>query len=198
MLTTGEAARLLGVTAQTVINWIESGKLPAVRVGRGRRRIADASLRALIERNAIPAEANAPELWQRIRPSAEENATMPPAFMADAASRILFWSPQSEFFLGWTAQERVGRSLSEIPAHVPGLPVDLAELARDSGEENNLSLLLEFQRRDGSMVAAETTLSWIRNAKGRAVGSIFLLEPTQSPRPVQPALSKRSRSRKTG
>lgn len=198
MLTTGEAARLLGVTAQTIINWIESGKLPAVRVGRGRRRIADASLRALIEENAIPAETNAPELWQRIRPAADETATMPPTFMADAAGRIQFWSPRTESLLGWTTQERVGHSLSEIPVHVPGLPVDLAELAHDSGDETHLSLLLEFQRRDGSKVAAETTLSWIRSAKGRTLGSIFLLEPTQSPSPASSSPQKKTRTRKPG
>lgn len=194
MLTTGEAARLLGVTAQTVINWIESGVLPAVRVGRGRRRIAGSSLRSLIAHNAIPAESNSPELWHRIRADAPEPGSLPPTFMADAAGRIMHWSPQAEFFLGWTTQERVGHSLSEIPAHVPGLPVDLAELAREPGEETHLSLLLEFSRRDGSMIPAETTLSWIRNAKGHTVGSVFLLEPTHADASVpKPSRKKRTK-----
>lgn len=179
MLTTGEAARLLGVTAQTVINWIESGKLPAVRVGRGRRRIAGTSLRLLIEQNAIPAEANAPELWLRIRQDAPGTESLPPAFMADATGRVLYWSQQAEGLLGWTATERLDHSLSEIPAQVPGLPVDLAELAHEPGDETHLSLLLDFSCRDGSMQSAETTISWIRDAKGRSIGSVFLLEPAE-------------------
>lgn len=177
MLTTGESARLLGVTAQTVINWIASGKLEAVRVGRGRRRVLDASLRLLVDTHSIPAETNAPELWKRVRgeePVAEVRVAM---FVAEASHRIAHWNPAMEKLLGWTALERVGMALSEVAARVPGLPVDLAELAREPGEETFLSLQLEFVRRDGSRISATTTISWIRDAKGHAIGTVFVLEP---------------------
>jgi excisionase family DNA binding protein len=39
-LTTGEAAQRLGVSAQTVVNWIDQGRLPAIRTLGGHRRIA--------------------------------------------------------------------------------------------------------------------------------------------------------------
>ncbi len=38
-LTTGQAAALAGVSAQTITNWCEAGRVHAVRVGRGPRRI---------------------------------------------------------------------------------------------------------------------------------------------------------------
>lgn len=38
-LTTGEAADLLGVSSQTVVNWIKTGKLDAIRTLGGHRRI---------------------------------------------------------------------------------------------------------------------------------------------------------------
>jgi excisionase family DNA binding protein/PAS domain S-box-containing protein len=185
MFTTGEAARILGVTAQTVINWIESGKLPAVRVGRGRRRIAASSLGMFVRENAIPAQSNAPDLWERLKVDTPPEATDLPAVIAiDGRGRVVFWSDRAEALLGWTSLERVGRSISDIPAKVPGLPVDLAELAREPGEEMRLSLHLELGRRDGASVSTETTLSWIRDAKGQSIGTVYLVEPsTESPEP---------------
>lgn len=178
MFTTGEAARLLGVTAQTIINWVESGKLPAVRVGRGRRRIAFASLRAFVEQNAIPARDNAPDLWERMRDTVLPVATtLPAVFAIDGFGRVVFWNSVLESLLGWSTQEREGRSVSEIPVQVPGLPVDLADLAKEPGEEMRLSLHLEFTHKAGGKVPTETTLSWIRDAKGATIGTVFVLEP---------------------
>lgn len=185
MLTTGEAARLLGVTAQTVINWIASGKLEAVRVGRGRRRVLDASLRLLVDTHSIPAEANAPELWKRVRGEDVVSDVNVATFIADSSHRIVHWNLAMEKLLGWTSTERLGFGLSEIAARVPGLPVDLAELAREPGEETYLSLQLEFVRRDGSRVAASTTISWIRDAKGNSIGTAFVLEPVAADAPGQ-------------
>lgn len=37
LITTGEAARLAGVTSQTIVNWCDRGWLPHVRLGRYRR-----------------------------------------------------------------------------------------------------------------------------------------------------------------
>jgi excisionase family DNA binding protein/PAS domain S-box-containing protein len=193
MLTTGEAARLLGVTAQTVINWIESGKLEAVRVGRGRRRVLDASLRLLVGTHSIPAEANAPDLWKRVRGEDAIADVNVATFIADSSHRIVHWNNAMEKLLGWTPTERLGVGLSEIAARVPGLPVDLAELAREPGEETFLSLQLEFVRRDNSRIAASTTISWIRNAKGGSIGTAFVLEPVATDAPSPPGRRGRKR-----
>lgn len=197
MFTTGEASRILGVTAQTVINWIDSGKLPAVRVGRGRRRIAVSSLGLFVRENAIPAQVNAPDLWDRLKVEAPPEATDLPAVIAiDGRGTVVFWNDRAEALLGWTSLERVGRSISEIPAKVPGLPVDLADLAREPGEEMRLSLNLELGRRDGASVGTETTLSWIRDAKGRSIGTVYLVEPLpQSPGPVPRARTRTAKGR---
>jgi len=104
MLTTGETAQLLGVTAQTVINWIEGGKIPAVRVGRGRRRVTFATLRQFVEQNRIPAQVNAPDLWERVQADSPRFATsLPPVIGIDGAGRIVFWNEKAEQMLGWTS-----------------------------------------------------------------------------------------------
>ena len=145
--------------------------------------------------NAIPAQSNAPDLWERLKVDTPPEANDLPAVIAiDGRGRVVFWNDRAEALLGWTSLERVGRPISDIPAKVPGLPVDLAELAREPGEEMRLSLHLELGRRDGASVSTETTLSWIRDAKGRSIGTVYLVEP--STESLGPAPRGRRRSAK--
>lgn len=48
-LTTGEAAKLLGVTSMTIIRYTVSGKLSVIRLPGGHRRIPRADVERLIE-----------------------------------------------------------------------------------------------------------------------------------------------------
>jgi len=197
MLTTGESARLLGVTAQTVVNWVEAGRLPAVRVGRGRRRIACASLRQFAQENGIPAQINAPDLWERIEAvtTSQLPDLLPAVIAIDAMGMVIFWNRSAEALLGWSCHEREGRSVSEVPVQVPGLPVDLADLARQPGEEVKLSLHLEYVHRDGHTVYTETTISWIRDARAGVVGTVFVIEPVVMAAPAAVARPRKKRGR---
>ncbi|MCB9495497.1 MAG: excisionase family DNA-binding protein [Fibrobacteria bacterium] len=180
MFTTGEAAKLLGVTAQTIVNWVDSGRLPALRFGdRSRRRIGHGTLWKFVTENGIPAATNAPDLWERLASNAPRIPQELPATIAiDKQGVVVFWSRGLEILLGWNASERIGRPVGEQSARVPGLPVDLADLARDSGDELRLSLGLELLHREGRYVPTETTISWIRDSRGEVVGAVFVLEPS--------------------
>lgn len=181
MLTTGETAKLLGVTSQTIINWMESGKLPFVRVGRGRRRILPRQIRAFVESQGVPVSSLEPGLWRRVQESSEavrENPD-PPLLVLDALGNVVFWSQSARESFGWTSAEVVGQPLSRIPARVPGLPVDLLDLAIPSGNETFRTLLLELQSLGGRWLATEVTVSWIYDSHGAVSGTVFLLESPQ-------------------
>ena len=184
MLTTGETAKLLRVTSQTIINWMESGKLPFVRVGRGRRKILPTQIRAFVEAQGLPVSGLDPELWARISGADSELSADPgadpPMLSTNAAGKVVSWSQPARERLGWTTEEVVGRPPSVIPARVPGLPVDLQDLAIPSGNETFRTLLLELQTRDGNWLATEVTVSWIYDARGVVAGTVFLLEPPKS------------------
>ena len=55
LLTTGAVARHLGVTRQSVVNWVKSGRLAGVRVG-GRTLIPAEELRRFAEFDSVRAE----------------------------------------------------------------------------------------------------------------------------------------------
>jgi excisionase family DNA binding protein len=59
-LTTHQAARLLGVSLPTVVNWIKQGRLEAYKTPGGHRRIPEHALKAFCEEFDIPG-ANQPK-----------------------------------------------------------------------------------------------------------------------------------------
>jgi excisionase family DNA binding protein len=54
VLTTSQVARLCHVTANTVANWIDAGRLPAYRTPGGHRRVRQSDLRSFMESNGFP------------------------------------------------------------------------------------------------------------------------------------------------
>ena len=48
LLTTADAANLLGVSTRTIVRWIQDGDLPAIRVGLRAYRIAPEALSSLV------------------------------------------------------------------------------------------------------------------------------------------------------
>jgi excisionase family DNA binding protein len=56
-LSTAQAARLLGVAVQSVINWINQGQLKAYRTPGGHRRIEPASLVTFLQEHGMPVPA---------------------------------------------------------------------------------------------------------------------------------------------
>jgi PAS domain S-box-containing protein/excisionase family DNA binding protein len=181
MLTTGDTAKLLGVTSQTIINWMESGRLPFVRVGKGRRKILPRQIRAFVEAQGMPVSSLDGALWAKVQEEAEavREASDAPQLVLDVAGNVVYWSQAARESFGWTTGEVLGQPLSKIPARVPGLPVDLLDLASPSGNETFRTLLLELQSREGKWFPTEVTVSWIYDSRGAVAGTVFLLEVPQ-------------------
>lgn len=66
-LTTGEAAGYCGVSAQTIINWCDLGRLRWARIDGGPRRIPRWEIAELLRRNNLPVP---PELANAKPPAA--------------------------------------------------------------------------------------------------------------------------------
>lgn len=66
MLTTGDVAKLFNVSAQTVINWLEQGRLPFERIGNGPRRLTEPNVLRYIQEIRISPEALDATIYQSI------------------------------------------------------------------------------------------------------------------------------------
>lgn len=162
---------------------MESGKLPFVRVGNGRRKILERQIRAFVENQSLPLSGLDPEIWAHVLAESETASSLsdPPLLILDPAGLPVFWSQSARERFGWTTLDVVGQPLSKIPARVPGLPVDLLDLALPSGNETFRTLLLELMTRDGKWLTTEVSVSWIYDARGTVGGTVFLLEAPTVP-----------------
>lgn len=85
LLTTGQAARLLSVTPDTVLKWIRAGKLRATRTAGGHNRVAAADVEQMIA--AGRTEQAVPYCWEFFRAGGElsPRCRMCPAYRFRAA-----------------------------------------------------------------------------------------------------------------
>ena len=83
---------------------------------------------------------------------------------------------------GWISEEIENRPVSGLPARVPGLPVDMSDLAVPAGGETFRTLLLELGTKSGIWLPTEVVVSWIHEAQGQTYGTVFVLQaPTGTP-----------------
>ena len=171
---------------------MESGKLPFVRVGKGRRKILPRQIRTFVEVHGVPVSSLDPNLWARVLEHSEAVVVSsdPPLLVLDAENCVVFWSQAARERFGWTTLDVVGHPLTMIPARVPGLPVDLIDLALPSGNETFRTLLLELQTREAKWLPTEVTVSWVYDAHGGVAGTVFLLEAPKFSSPI-PVPSRR-------
>jgi excisionase family DNA binding protein/PAS domain S-box-containing protein len=176
MLTTGELARLLGVTAPTVIHWMESGQLPFERLGpRGRRLIREQEVRDYVARQGLDPARLEPSLWGRVLVATTAPEAAPAFFFTDRNFRCVHWNSQAQVLLGWTSADVLGTGLEKIGARVPGMEVDLRGLSEaPPGQEGPLSLHVEMRHRAGDWIPVELTLNWIRGCDREIEGVGFI------------------------
>ena len=63
MLTTGEVAKLFHVSAQTVINWLDQGRMPYERIGRGPRRLTEEAVMRMATTGSTHSDRCAARRW---------------------------------------------------------------------------------------------------------------------------------------
>jgi excisionase family DNA binding protein len=66
MLTTGDLAKLFHVSSQTVINWLDQGRVPFERIGSGPRRIREVDALRYLKQMQISPDTLDPNMYQDI------------------------------------------------------------------------------------------------------------------------------------
>ncbi len=66
MLTTGDLAKLLHVSSQTVINWLDQGRIPFERISSGPRRVREVEALRYIKESRLSPESLEQSIYQEI------------------------------------------------------------------------------------------------------------------------------------
>lgn len=180
MLTTGDVAKLFNVSAQTVINWLEQGRLPFERIGNGPRRLTESNVLKYIHDIRISPEALDSGIYQGILHAvngSRRQAEGPKVWVLSREGVVLGASEASMPLVG----------LSE-PADVTNLPYQQLLKLMDASAHTPIQLtemqpsqVVEFawQRLESSQSGRVTVTPWFL-VPGEVAGWVLAFKGSES------------------
>lgn len=116
MLTTGEIARLFNVSAQTVINWLDQGRMNYSRMGRGPRRVAEKDVMKYIDEHQVPPHTLDQNIWNRLTGNVVSGNTVydSPLVVADANRKLVYVHQKVAKFAGYQMGDLIGTEITQL------------------------------------------------------------------------------------
>ena len=101
--------------------------------------------------------------------------------------------------LGYTEAELIGRSFVDIthPEDAGGTPESAQKVFEDA-ESAAVRLNKRYLRKDGTLVQAETTVSFVRDASGQVLGAVAMIEDVTERRELEEQLQQMQRLESVG
>ncbi len=161
MLTTGEVAKLFHVSAQTVINWLDQGRMPYERIGRGPRRLTEEAVMRYVEEIGISPEALDEEIYARAARALVQGRLGggPAVIVTDSELRIIGWNESARQLYGHTQVEMLGRPLGKMVSKVGGNDAPLETLVKAPWQDKSLQLEVQQEARYGKNLQTILTVS---------------------------------------
>lgn len=180
MLTTGDVAKLFNVSAQTVINWLEQGRLPFERIGNGPRRLTEPNVLRYIQEVRISPEALDPTIYQGILHAVNGNRRQlegPQIWVVGKDGQVLVASEASLKALGLSDLSEVqGASYSrllQLQDAYTRAPVSLGDALPAQMTE------YLWQKTDGDQSGRVTVTPWFA-ASSEPAGWVLAFRGTES------------------
>jgi excisionase family DNA binding protein/PAS domain S-box-containing protein len=168
MMTTGDIAKLLHVSAQTVINWLDQGRIPFERIGSGPRRVSAKNLLAYLEAEGISSQTLDQNIYKQLvlqAESAQEHSKELLVVM-DTSLKVITCSQEFASLFGKIVPELTGASIQSMLApeneqdipnaidkSIGGRPLELpVRLRAKSGTKRYSGWLTRFYRQGGVTV----------------------------------------------
>ena len=161
MLTTGEVAKLFHVSAQTVINWLDQGRMPFERIGRGPRRLTDESVMRYVEEIGISPEALDEEIFGRATKAAASirNSSGPAVIVTDPELKVVAWNESARTLYGHTQVEMLGKPFSKIVTKVQGSDASVDSLVKAPWQDKSVEFEALQDTRYGKPLIGSITVS---------------------------------------
>ncbi len=141
MLTTGEVAKLFQVSAQTVINWLDQGRMPYERIGRGPRRLTEETVLNYIKEVGISPNALDQSIYEKlVRRLYAFNQDVKSSAVAIVSTEMSFigWNDEAHKQTGISSVEILGKPINEALERVEGRQESIDQILK--GEWNSKSL----------------------------------------------------------
>jgi len=161
MLTTGEVAKLFHVFAQTVINWLDQGRMPYERIGRGPRRLTEEAVLRYVEEIGISPEALDEEIYARAAKAAAayRNASGPAVIVCDPDLKIIGWNESARHQWGHTQVEMLGKPITKIVAKSMTNDQPVEQLIRAPWQDKSYQFDAVQETRYGKQITGSLTIS---------------------------------------
>ena len=189
MLTTGEVAKLFHVSAQTVINWLDQGRMPYERIGRGPRRLTEEAVLRYVEEIGISPEALDEEIYARAAKAAAayRNASGPAVIVCDPDLKIIGWNESARHQWGHTQVEMLGKPITKIVSKSMSNDQPVEQLIRAPWQDKSYQFDAVQETRYGKQITGSLTISRFY-LDGMLAGYVVAAKD-KSPKPV-PGLHK--------
>lgn len=178
MLTTGEVAKLFHVSAQTVINWLDQGRIPFERIGKGPRRVTEINLLKYIQDIGISTEALNQPIYSKIKQKTVDNGALlgEAILIVNSESRIISCSEAMSIIVERSNSELVG-----IDANLLILTENLMDLRltlEKSTSDHPMDIKLKVKTASGVEKTLDAVVSRFYKASSMNAGFViyFILD----------------------
>lgn len=161
MLTTGEVAKLFHVSAQTVINWLDQGRLPYERIGKGPRRLTEQAVLSYIHDIGISTEALDGEIYEGLlKKSANQVAKkVDPIVIVDKDGCIISWNEGASELFGYSLLEMMHQPVDKISTRVEGSGSGMEYLIRSPWQGNTMEFSARHELKGGKELRTRVVVS---------------------------------------
>ena len=176
MLTTGEVAKLFQVSAQTVINWLDQGRMPYERIGRGPRRLTEETVINYIKEIGISPTALDQSIYEKLMRrlySVNGNSKSAAIVIINPDFHILAWNDEAKNLTGLSNMETLGKPLGDLLVSAqPGETLEQALSQSWNGHALDVSAV--YTKKDGNKLPLVLTVSKFF-AQGKMAGYAMVL-----------------------
>ncbi|MBF0431910.1 MAG: PAS domain-containing protein [Fibrobacteria bacterium] len=180
MLTTGEVAKLFQVSAQTVINWLNQGRMPFERIGRGPRRLTEESVLKYIKTVGISTSALDQTIYSKALKkvfSASSSSNNSVAII-NSDMNIIGWNEGVKTITGLSPMDVLGKNITEY-IHAGRGDNEIETFLNGTWDEPSRKIEVTHQTKDGKHMKITLTASKFY-ADGSSVAGFALVYPNLS------------------
>jgi len=161
MLTTGEVAKLFQVSAQTVINWLDQGRMPFERIGRGPRRLTEETVLKYIRDIGISPSALDQTIFSKTMKKVVSSNEGANDSVAVVNSEMIFigWNEGTRLLTGLEAVDVLGKPLLDVIKKVKGSDDGLDLLLKDEWRSTSIDLEVTHASKNSKSVNLDITVS---------------------------------------